>query len=241
MLGVSRSGYYTWRERSPSRRSHERTPSSPRRSARYTSGAAGKPMVTPAGARRVARLRDRLRTHERRTHESGEAVVMREARLRGCLRGKRSGTTRPDACAVPAPDLVRRKFAAAAPDRLWMADITIHPNRRRVPPPVFRSRRLLPQVGRLVDGFPPPAHRTGGRRPGDGRLEAQTRRRVDPPHRSRVAVQDRPVAHIVSIHRYSLLVAGVAAPAHLPEPGHTRRYPSIQSIHFVIPGNSASQ
>ena len=49
---------------------------------------------------------------------------MREAGLRGCLRGRRRRTTRRDRNAAPAPDLVRRKFAAAAPDRLWLADIT---------------------------------------------------------------------------------------------------------------------
>jgi len=28
---------------------------------------------------------------------------------------------------APAPDLVKRDFAAAAPDRLWVADITYVP------------------------------------------------------------------------------------------------------------------
>ncbi len=115
MLGVSRSGYYAWRERPPSRRSrqdavltekirdvHERS--------RETYGyprvhAELRALGIDCGRRRVARL-------------------MREAGLRGCLRGKRVCTTRRDARAVPAPDLVRREFAAAAPDRLWMADIT---------------------------------------------------------------------------------------------------------------------
>ncbi len=51
--------------------------------------------------------------------------MMREAGLRGCLRGRRRRTTRrEDRNAVPAPDLVRGKFAATAPDRLWLADIT---------------------------------------------------------------------------------------------------------------------
>ncbi len=49
---------------------------------------------------------------------------MREAGLRGCQRGRRRRTTRPDGRAVAAPDLIRREFSAAAPDRLWMADIT---------------------------------------------------------------------------------------------------------------------
>ena len=115
MLGVSRSGYYAWRERPPSRRSREdgilaekirevrersrRTYGYPRIHAELCS------LGVRCGRRRVARL-------------------MREAGLRGCLRGRRRRTTRRDRNAAPAPDLVRRKFAAAAPDRLWLADIT---------------------------------------------------------------------------------------------------------------------
>ena len=36
-------------------------------------------------------------------------------------------TTRRDPAATPAPDLVERSFAARAPDRLWVADITYLP------------------------------------------------------------------------------------------------------------------
>src|ERR1700676_1433746 len=41
--------------------------------------------------------------------------------------GKRPRTTRPDAKAPPAPDLVERRFVAEAPNRLWLADITYVP------------------------------------------------------------------------------------------------------------------
>ncbi len=115
MLGVSRSGYYAWRERPPSRRSREDTVLAEKirevhERSRETYGyprvhAELRALGIGCGRRRVARL-------------------MREAGLRGCLRGRRRRTTRRDTRAVPAPDLVRRKFAAAAPDRLWMADIT---------------------------------------------------------------------------------------------------------------------
>ena len=43
------------------------------------------------------------------------------------MRRRSEGTTRRDPRAVPAPDLVRRRFAAAAPDLLWTADITYVP------------------------------------------------------------------------------------------------------------------
>ncbi len=60
------------------------------------------------------------------------ARLMREAGLRGCMRGGRrnKSTTHPDnKRAAAAPDLVDRRFLAAAPDRLWLADITYVPSR----------------------------------------------------------------------------------------------------------------
>jgi putative transposase len=39
-------------------------------------------------------------------------------------RGKRRRTTIPDPAAPPAPDLVKRRFQADGPNRLWLADIT---------------------------------------------------------------------------------------------------------------------
>ena len=54
---------------------------------------------------------------------------MREAGLSGCMRGRhrRRSTTRRDERLPPAPDLVDRRFLAASPDRLWLADITYVP------------------------------------------------------------------------------------------------------------------
>ncbi len=49
---------------------------------------------------------------------------MRKEGLKGCLRGRKKRTTRRDGSAVSAPDLIRQNFAAVAPDRLWVADIT---------------------------------------------------------------------------------------------------------------------
>ncbi len=115
MLEVSRSGYYAWRSRPPSRRSQEDSALTRKireihERSRETYGyprvhAELRALGIGCGRRRVARL-------------------MREAGLRGCLRGKRRRTTRRDRNAVPAPDLVSRQFAVAAPDRLWLADIT---------------------------------------------------------------------------------------------------------------------
>ena len=120
VLRVSRSGYYAWRDRRRSKRSvedsaltgkireiHERS----RRTYGYPRVHAElKSFGIECGRRRVARL-------------------MREAGLRGCMRGKRRSTTRRDQSATAAPDLVDRRFLAASPDRLWLADITYVPTR----------------------------------------------------------------------------------------------------------------
>ena len=49
---------------------------------------------------------------------------MRELGLRGVRRGKRCRTTVPDEAAVRPADLVCRRFVAARPDQLWVADFT---------------------------------------------------------------------------------------------------------------------
>ena len=52
--------------------------------------------------------------------------LMRTMGLRGATRAKKRFTTRSDPCHVRAPDLVKRKFAADRPDRLWVADFERH-------------------------------------------------------------------------------------------------------------------
>jgi putative transposase len=50
--------------------------------------------------------------------------LMRVGGLRGAIRGRVKRTTIADPAADRAGDLVQRRFAPAAPDRLWVADIT---------------------------------------------------------------------------------------------------------------------
>src|SRR3954454_8724244 len=58
------------------------------------------------------------------------ARLMRQLELEGVSRrGKRRRTTIPDPAAAPAPDLVGRRFTAAGPNELWLADITYLPTR----------------------------------------------------------------------------------------------------------------
>ena len=115
MLRVSRSGYYDWKERPPSKRQradahlteriHEIHERSRRTCGHPRVHAELRAMGIRCGRKRVARL-------------------MREAGLKGCLRGRGRRTTRRNGSAVAAPDLVRRDFAASLPDELWVADIT---------------------------------------------------------------------------------------------------------------------
>ena len=55
------------------------------------------------------------------------ARVMRAASIAGVSRRRGPRTTRRDVQARPAPDRVERHFAADAPNRLWVADITYVP------------------------------------------------------------------------------------------------------------------
>ena len=67
----------------------------------------------------------------RQLNREGHAVarctverLMREMGLAGRVRGRRARTTTADPAAARPADLVERRFAAAAPNRLWVADIT---------------------------------------------------------------------------------------------------------------------
>jgi putative transposase len=112
---VSRSGYYEWRDRPPSRRSQQDATLTARiyeihRRSRETYGS--------------PRVHAELRSIGIRCGRKRVAKLMRKEGLRGCIRGRRKRTTRRDRRAAPAKDLVRRDFTATEPDRLWRADIT---------------------------------------------------------------------------------------------------------------------
>ena len=118
ILGVSKSGYYAWRSRPPSKSSREDAALTEKirevhRRSRETYGsprvhAELRALGVRCGRRRVARL-------------------MRVAGLRGCMRSKKRRTTRRDPRAAPAPDLLGRDFVTAQPNRVWLADITYVP------------------------------------------------------------------------------------------------------------------
>ena len=115
LLGVSRSGYYAWRSRSPSETSRfdavlfEKIETIHRNN-RATYGA--------------PRVHAELRAIGIRCGRKRVARLMRRAKLRGCLRGRRTRATHRVALQQAAPDLIGRNFASEEPDRLWVADIT---------------------------------------------------------------------------------------------------------------------
>jgi putative transposase len=115
VLKVSKSGYYAWKNRPPSKRSREDAALTERiveihRKSRETYG--------------YLRVHAELRTLGVRCGRRRVARLMRKAGLRGCLRGRKKRTTHRDPHATPAPDLVKRNFSATAPDKLWTADLT---------------------------------------------------------------------------------------------------------------------
>jgi len=115
VLQVTRSAYYAWARRGVSARAQaneeltvriarihaesRRTYGAPRVHAALRAGG------VRCGSRRVARL-------------------MRAAGLVGRHRRRRARTTVADPRQAPAPNIVAREFAAPAPDRLWLGDIT---------------------------------------------------------------------------------------------------------------------
>ena len=118
VFGVSPSGFDAWRQRGSSARERcdEALTVRVRAIHEHSRGSYGAPRIQaelaeqglPVSRKRVAR-------------------VMRQAGLAGVSRRKGPRTTRRDAQARPAPDLVEREFHADAPDRLWVADITYVP------------------------------------------------------------------------------------------------------------------
>ena len=118
VLEVSASGYYAWRKRPASKRAQDDL----------------------AILRRIRTIHEASRQSYgvprmyKEFVENGESVgrdriarLMRSAGLRGVSRRRFVVTTRRDEAARPAPDLVERRFAAEAPNQLWVADITYIP------------------------------------------------------------------------------------------------------------------
>lgn len=119
VLGVSEAGYYAWRHRLPS--AHAVADAALLRRVRTIHASSRETYGAP-------RVHAALRADGGKHGRKRVARLMRAAGLVGASR-RRAGvtTTRRDKEARPAPDLVDRNFTAAAPNQLWVADITFVP------------------------------------------------------------------------------------------------------------------
>jgi transposase InsO family protein len=115
VLQVAPSGYYAWRHRQPSVRSRADASLAERIQAIYarSGGTYGAPRIH-------AELRE---THHIRCGRKRVARLMRSAHLAGRAPRRFVRTTLPNG-SVPTEDLVQRQFVAAAPNQLWLVDIT---------------------------------------------------------------------------------------------------------------------
>jgi putative transposase len=119
VLEVSPAGYYAWRARSPSARSSANAElvAAIRRVHHDSAGRYGSPRVHAA-----------LRTQGRGTSRGRIERLMRRHGIRAIMAPPRRVRTTDSRHELPiAPNVLARDFTAAAPNRVWLADITYIP------------------------------------------------------------------------------------------------------------------
>ncbi len=119
MLGVSQSGYYAWKDRPPSVRTLRHL---------WLGGEITDIHEASAGTYGAQRVTAELRYGRGITvgHNQVE-LIMRRLGIQGLPKRRLPRGAR--LAKSDSLDLVRRRFTADAPDRLWMTDITEHPTR----------------------------------------------------------------------------------------------------------------
>jgi putative transposase len=119
VMGVSTSGFYAWRAKPVSDRDLDDAYLSNTIVDIHTMSrrSYGSPRVHAE-----LRLGEGIRCSKKRVER-----LMRQAKVRGIYRRRRSGCTRRDLAAVPSDDLVNRQFNPARADQLWVMDVTEHP------------------------------------------------------------------------------------------------------------------
>jgi putative transposase len=115
VLGVSRAGFYAWGRRSMSAR---------RRRDGELLDAIRAIHADSKATYGWPRIHAELRHRGVRASRKRVARLMRQAGLSGMVRRRKGRTTIRVPGVATAPDLVRRDFAPAAPNRLWVADLT---------------------------------------------------------------------------------------------------------------------
>src|SRR5262249_16255568 len=118
VLGVSSSGFHAWCTRPASARAKADAALLDRIRAIHTRS---------RGTYSVPRVHAELAAGRVPGGRSGGPRLRAAAAWAGVGRRKGPTTTRRARDARPAPDLVERNFAAAAPNQLWVADITYIP------------------------------------------------------------------------------------------------------------------
>lgn len=118
VLGVSRSGFYAWKDRPLSRRARADVEISQR--IRLIHAVSG-------GTYGAPRVHAELAADGVRVGKKRVARLMRALGLQGATRRRITTTTVRDPDARQAPDLVERDFTADGRDQLWVADITYVP------------------------------------------------------------------------------------------------------------------
>jgi putative transposase len=116
VLGVSRSGFHAWQSRPPSARAREDAALTERirEIHRHNRKVYGSPRIHAE-----LRLADGVRVGRKRVER-----LTRAAGISGLIARKRGRTTIRVPGVRVCEDLVDRAFLAAAPNRLWVADIT---------------------------------------------------------------------------------------------------------------------
>jgi putative transposase len=114
-LGVSRAGYYAWKDRPASSRA--------RRDAQLLA-LIRQIHAESEGSYGWPRMHAELRHRSVRVSRKRVARLMRRAGLSGLIKRRRGKTTIRVPGVRPAPDLVRRDFNPTEPNRLWAADLT---------------------------------------------------------------------------------------------------------------------
>ena len=115
VLGVSRSGYYAWRERKPGKRAVENTRLFVKVNAIFEES-----KRTYGSPRIVAELhKEGIRCGKNRV-----ARIMRQYNISPIPRKKFKVTTNSDHSEEISPNLVNRNFNQEAPNRVWVSDIT---------------------------------------------------------------------------------------------------------------------
>ena len=119
MLGVAPSGYYDWKVRPPSAMTLRHA---------WLAGEIAQVHKDSGGTYGTLRVTAELR-HGRGIHVGKEQVHLLMRRLGICGLPKRRLPRGARIGKASSLDLVRRRFSAEGPDRLWMTDITEHPTR----------------------------------------------------------------------------------------------------------------